>query len=496
MENTKTGADGIHRAKLWQIGGFALNDVATNLYMFFMNYIAYYLTGYVGVAVVTASSLITMMRVWDGVTDPFIGYLVDKTNTKFGKNRPFLVAGNLVLALMSFIMVHVTHHLPQSGRFVFFVFMYMIYIIGYTLQCVVTKSAQTCLTNDPKQRPLFTIFMGTYGAILLAALPIYISNVLVPRYDGNFTAGFFHDFWVVVAGLSFILTIIAIISIAPKDRTEYFGYGKPVKIHFKDYWDVLKNNRPIQMLVVSASTDKLALSAQTNATAGVILYGIVCGNYALSGAIPAYTTIPTFLFLLFGAGYVARYLGQKRAMMLGTWGSLLSCAGLFIICYVFDPTTLSLPGVEGFSGLNLFTVLYLLLWILFKGFSGISGNIVVPMTADCADYEIYRSGKYVPGLMGALFSSIDKLVSSFSATIVGLMCAMIGFTSALPDVNTPYSGELKFIGCFIMFGLVILGNLCNVIAMKYYPLTKEKMAEIQKEIAAIKSAEGEKRELG
>ena len=140
----------------------------------------------------------------------------------------------------------------------------------------------------------------------------------------------------------------------------------------------------------------------TNATAGVILYGIVCGNYALSGAIPAYTTIPTFLFLLFGAGYVARYLGQKRAMMLGTWGSLLSCAGLFIICYVFDPTTLSLPGVGGFSSLNLFTVLYLLLWILFKGFSGISGNIVVPMTADCADYEIYRSGKYVPGLRRVL----------------------------------------------------------------------------------------------
>ena len=87
-------AAGIHRAKLWQIGGFALNNTATNLYLFFMNFIAYYLTGYVGVGVVLASTLITTMRIWDGVTDPFIGYLVDKTNGRFGKNRPFIVIGN------------------------------------------------------------------------------------------------------------------------------------------------------------------------------------------------------------------------------------------------------------------------------------------------------------------------------------------------------------------------------------------------------------------
>ena len=61
---------GIHRAKLWQIGCFAFNNSATNLYMFFMNFIAYYLTGMVGVGVVVASTVITTLRIWDGVTDP------------------------------------------------------------------------------------------------------------------------------------------------------------------------------------------------------------------------------------------------------------------------------------------------------------------------------------------------------------------------------------------------------------------------------------------
>ena len=74
------------------------------------------------------------------------------------------------------------------------------------------------------------------------------------------------------------------------------------------------------------------------------------------------------------------------------------------------------------------------------GFTGLSGNIVIPMTADCADYEVYRTGKYVPGLMGTLFC---------------------------------------------IYGALIIGNLCNVVAMKFYSLTKEKMEEIQGKIAAI-----------
>lgn len=123
-----------------------------------MNYVAYYLTGFVGVAVVTASSFAMFMRIWDGVTDPFIGFAVDSTNGKFGKNRPFMIIGQVILCVMSFVLFHVTHKLPENTaiRFGFFIVVAAIYYVGYTFQCVVTKSAQTCLTNDPKQRPLFT----------------------------------------------------------------------------------------------------------------------------------------------------------------------------------------------------------------------------------------------------------------------------------------------------------------------------------------------------
>ncbi|MGL4790887.1 MAG: MFS transporter, partial [Anaerotignaceae bacterium] len=374
----------------------------------------------------------------------------------------------------------------ESGRFIFFVVIYMIYIVGYTFQTVVTKSAQSCLTNDPSQRPVFTIFDGVYNTVIFAALPVLFTGILVPKY-GGFTAEFFRDAWMIVAPTSLVLTLIAIFCISGKDRPEYFGTGKAIKIGFKDYWDVLKNNRAIQMLVVSAGTDKLALTSQSNATVGVIVYAIICGNYALNGGVAAYTSIPTFLFLLFGAGFIARKLGQRKALIFGTIGGLITCILTVILFYVGDPTTLSFPGIEGFVGFNFFSIAFIVLWVAMKGFTGISGNIVIPMTADCADYEVYRSGKYVPGLMGTLFSFVDKMISSLSSTVIGLMCAAIGFTTALPEVTTAFSSELKFVGVFTMWGLLIIGLIFNLIAMKFYPLTKEKMVEVQAEIARIKA---------
>ena len=95
------GENGIHRVPMWRIAGFALNNAATNMYLLLMTMVSYYLIGFVGVATVLASSFSTIMRVWDGVTDPFIGYVLDKTDGKFGKNRPFMVIGNVILFVCS-----------------------------------------------------------------------------------------------------------------------------------------------------------------------------------------------------------------------------------------------------------------------------------------------------------------------------------------------------------------------------------------------------------
>ena len=130
---------------------------------------------------------------------------------------------------------------------------------------------------------------------------------------------------------------------------------------------------------------------------------------------------------------------------------------------------------------------FLLLYIFWQGMTKLSGSIVITMTADCADYEVYRSGKYVPGLMGTLFSFVDKLISSLATTIVALVYAVVGFGQALPTQDTPFSTGLFWATMICYLGAPCFGWICNLIAMKFYPLTKSKMAEIQDEIARIKA---------
>ena len=105
MGKTNTEASNVvHRAKIWEIAFYAFNNTSTNIYAMIFMYITYFLTGIVGVGVVLAGTITTVMRMWDGVTDPFIGYIIDKTNTKFGKNRPFILIGNLILLVTSFLI--------------------------------------------------------------------------------------------------------------------------------------------------------------------------------------------------------------------------------------------------------------------------------------------------------------------------------------------------------------------------------------------------------
>lgn len=469
-----------HRAKIWQIAFFAFNNTATNLYMFFMFFISYYATGMLGLGVVLVSTLLTAMRIWDAITDPFVGYLLDKTNGKFGKNRPFIVAGNIVMIISCIIMYKFVYKAPENMRLLFFILVYAVYIIGYTLQCVVTKSAQTCLTNDPKQRPYFTIFDGSYNVVLFAGMQIVVSKIWIPKY-GGFNAEFFNTFLIFTIIVSAILSALAIIRLWTKDRTEYFGLGKPQLITFKDYWTVITKNRAIQMLVIAASTSKLFVTIQSNSIVLVMLYGIICGNYALSGEVSAIYSIPSIIIIILGMKFIASRMGQRKALLFGTIGCIIFAALLLLLFIFGEPTTMS------FKNPNFFTIAFIVLWILMQGFAGISTNIVIPMTADCADYETYRSGKYVPGLMGTLFSCVDKIISSFATTIVGLLIAMIGFKTTQPTPDTPYTTGIFWVTMFCVFLAPMIGWVLNIIAMRFYPLTREKMEEIQGAIAEIKA---------
>ena len=100
------------------------------------------------------------------------------------------------------------------------------------------------------------------------------------------------------------------------------------------------------------------------------------------------------------------------------------------------------------------------------------------MIADCSDYEEYRSGKFVPGLMGALFSFVDKLFAAFGTAFVGLIMLLIGYNSRFPQIEDALTPVLKWTTIFLYCIVPILGWVFSLLSLRFYSLDNKKMKEV------------------
>lgn len=469
-----------NRAKPWQLLFFVFNNTASNIYLFMLGFVNLYAGNVAGLAVMLVSNVMMASRIWDGITDPIIGFVVDKTNGKFGKFRPFMLMGNLIMLGTVVLMFTTTHLVSESFRPIYWILTYMLYIIGYTFQNSATRGGQTVLTNDPKQRPMFARIDTIINLVLMAGLNVYITNYLIGKH-GGYNAEVFRELIFTLGPASLMLTCLAIIGIWEKDQPEtYTKLGAQASYGFKDIFRIIKGNRAIQMLVVAASTDKLATQVRNNSVVGIMLYGIVMGNYSLLGKMSMITLVPSIILVFLGTSVAARF-SSKQATIIFTWGSLIVTSLLAATLIFGDPTQISLENI-GFM-----TIAFIGLYILANGFAYINVGLATPMIADCADYELYQSGSYAPALMGTVFGFFDKVISAFASTVVGWFCVLIGFADRFPTQEDPLTSGIFWVTIFLFFGMPILGWICSLIAMKFYPLDKEKMIEVQAKIADIKN---------
>ena len=158
--------NGLNRAKPYQLVLFPLNNGATNVYfVLILSYVAQFGSSILHLGIF-ASLMVTIMRVCDAITDPIIGAMMDRTSTRIGKFRPFMILGSVVMALSVIALYILLPLIPDTmmpARYVGFTVVYFIWVLGYTFQTSVTRAGQTVLTNDPNQRPMFTIF-NTVGS--------------------------------------------------------------------------------------------------------------------------------------------------------------------------------------------------------------------------------------------------------------------------------------------------------------------------------------------
>ena len=486
MSEQASKSAGLNRAKPYQLMLFPLNNGATNVYyVLVLSYIATFGSNVLALGTLFASVMVTAMRLCDAITDPIIGALMDRTNGRFGKFRPFMVIGNLIMAVSILVLYGLTPLIPDTmmwARYAAFVALYAVWVIGYTFQTSCTRSGQTVLTNDPQQRPLFTIF-NTVGSLLGMGIMQFFAPILAKNYEGGYSsAAFFRTLAPVGIVISIALTVLAIIGIWEKDQPKYFGIGGATqqKLKLREYVQIVRNNQPMQRLMVAGAGCKLALSIATNTTVLCMLYGCMMGNYDglyLPMMVLGYVfSVPFFLLTV----RTSQKKGQKASLMKYVSVALVCYVGVLVLLLLWgrsDAFTLSILDENGLA-LNLYTVLFILFFGVGYGAYYATADMPIPMVADCSDYETYRSGKYIPGIMGTLFSLVDKLVSSLSATVVGIAVTMIGLSN-LPTQYDPYVPGMNIVVIALFCLIPMAAWAATLLSMKGYTLTGEKMKEIQ-----------------
>ena len=488
--------NGVNRAKFYQLALFPMNNGATNVYfVLILSYIANFGNVVLGLAMLFASFMVTGMRVFDAITDPIIGALMDKTNTKFGKFRPFMVIGNGIMAVSVLFLYVLTPLVPATMmwlRYTLFILLYMVWVIGYTFQTSVTRSAQAVLTNDPAQRPLFTVF-NTIGSLAGMGLMQVIGMVMAwDSFAGDYNQKWYAIMTPIGITVSVILTVLAVIGIAEKDNEKYFGIGggKQEAVKLSEYVDIIKSNKPLQRLMIAGGGCKLALAIAQNMTVLIMLYGCMMGNYdsfnMVFMALGYVFSAPFFLLTV----RTSQKQGQKASLMKYVSVALACYVVMFILLALWQPGNpafnLSLIGEKGLS-INLYTILFILFFGVGYGAYYSTADMPIPMVADCADYETYRSGKFIPGIMGTLFSLVDKLVSSLAAAVVSVALMCIGVHD-LPTKTTPYVDGMNWV-VIVLFCLVpMVAWALTLWSMKGYALDGERVKTIQAVNAARKAA--------
>ena len=191
----------------------------------------------------------------------------------------------------------------------------------------------------------------------------------------------------------------------------------------------------------------------SQAIINTLFNGILIGNMGLATILTVISMVPSIFFAAFGAKYVGKH-GSKNGIVTWTYVSMTITAVLVLFFIFGDPITTSNTSYM----------------------------------ADAIDYELDRSGRYIPAVVSGTYSLVDKLITSFAAVIATGAVALLGYTTTMPQPTDPCTSAIFWMTLSLKFGLPLIGWVITLVAMRECPLTKEEMVNVQKRIAEKKAA--------
>ncbi|MCR4694104.1 MAG: MFS transporter [Pseudobutyrivibrio sp.] len=454
------------------------NNICMYMCMVYASYIGS--EGY-GIATALVGVIITFTRVLDAVTDTAIAYIFEKFPAKFGKCRPFTLIGWLIEAAAVYMMYSAAAgHFKGVAGLVIFVAIYVVYIIGYTVNNMAGYVQYAVLTNDPKQRPM----LGFISTIYNYGLPIIMNNIvtfnILPKYDNQYNMPMLKEMTTLYIGISLVCALVSLVGIWRHDTEEVWKEAsvtvsqKNQKVGLKEMWEVLSKNKDVQRYIVTCASDKFAQTTATQSVILTLLGGVLIKSYAATQVANNYASAVGLIFAFVG-GVIIGKIGAKKGTVWFSWFSIIISAIQIAVCVILGPTGMEKIGDTG-------SVVFMLWVVCTVGMT--AGRMLLSVAAgtmrgDVTDGEEYRSGNFLPSVIAGVYSLFDKGMSSICATVATVAISLVGYVNTVPQMGDKITTPIFVLTVVLSFGLPIIGFVCNLLAMKNYTLDKEQMEIVQ-----------------
>lgn len=439
MSSTKS----IHEKKgpgIWrQRIGYGASDLACNLiWQMISLYLLYFYTDVMGLSAVAISFMFVVTRVIDGIADLLVGYCIDKTNTRWGKSRPYFLFGAVPFAVFAVLAFSVPD-ISLNGKLIYAYVTYIGLSFAYTIVNIPMASILPSLTDDTEERTALSTsrkFFGFLGSTIVS----YSALTLVTKFGGANEALGFRVVMIIFAfiGCAIFLFTFASVRERVEVQTESATLGQTIKS--------LKENKPWKIFALNILFMWTGFFIQSSALIYYFSYNV--GSKTLA------TTVATIMSMIpilanFLVPALAKKMGKRNLYVVS---AAVQFIGLAIILFADININVIIVGavVSAFG-------------------YGIKESIYFSMQADPVDYGIWKTGVNATGTLNSINGFLGKCAQAISGGLGGALLAWGGYV-AQADVQSA-SALVAIKAMYIYMPMALL--ICSIITMQFYDLDKQ-----------------------
>ncbi|EME7221454.1 MFS transporter [Enterococcus faecium] len=405
-----------------------------------------FFTDAVGLNPALLSVMFLVTKLFDGVSDYVVGSLIDVTDTKLGRNKPWMLFGIPVYAI-GLIMVFAAPQFASDFHLVYAYISYMIFCLGFTMINVPMNSIVPFMTSNPDERTSILTFGSLGGTLGVLIAMVGVPAMIQMNGGSNSISGYSKTaiLLAIVASVIYSLCVLLTkeVNVPPKVKNESI---------IKNLRNIF-NNRPFIVLLVYMLTNALSLACMTS----VLTY---YSKYYLHDESQV-----TILYLIFIAGSLVSLI---FATPLGKRFSK-------------KPLLMALLSIQMIAWIGCwFAETNLIMLYIFVGLMALAAGVMNPnvfaILSESIDYGEYKTGRNLAGTQTAIFGLFNKIGSALASSVVAFILYLGKYDSKL----TVQPDSAIFSIRFSLSGVCLICTIIGFIAMSFYPITKKKMVEITK----------------